>query len=408
MIKSDKYINRNIINYILLCFGIISPQQLTYDFKVINIEVPVRVFQGDKFMDNLNRDDFTLLEDGIQQNIEAVYLIKRTTIDKKDEKAQFRPNTARYFYMMFSLYEYNPKIRTAIDYFYKEVLRPEDRFMIITPRAVYNIKKEIRDNMSVDKAVDQIYKYIRKDIVIGETAYRAVLNDLKRMVGFMGIERQSAEPDSLGEEEYDAYGSGSIDEYLNKFKSDVEDLERLRNINEEKLFQFAKSLKEIDGHKIVYLFYQKEFIPKIPKNLLEILNGNQILKPIISDLFENFSRRISFNTKRLKEEYSNSEISFYFSYMTGSSGVVSLDQMQEHSEDAYSVFNEIAKATGGSTTSSANPEYLMQQASREAENYYLIYYSPKNKEFDGKYRNILVEIKNKSYRVSHKSGYYAK
>ena len=36
----------------------LASQELQHDSLVVNIEIPVRVFKGDKFVDNLSIDDF--------------------------------------------------------------------------------------------------------------------------------------------------------------------------------------------------------------------------------------------------------------------------------------------------------------------------------------------------------------
>jgi hypothetical protein len=81
--------------------------------------------------------------------------------------------------------------------------------------------------------------------------------------------------------------------------------------------------------------------------------------------------------------------------------------MIEHSEDIFGAFNEIGQATGGITTSSASPEFLFRKAGEATENYYLLYYTPKNYWADGKFHQIEVKVKGKNYRVTHRVGYFA-
>lgn len=81
--------------------------------------------------------------------------------------------------------------------------------------------------------------------------------------------------------------------------------------------------------------------------------------------------------------------------------------MEEHSEDIYSSFKEMAKASGGFVDSSTNPVPLFKKALEASENYYLLYYSPKNYEADGKFKEIRVRIKSKGHRVIHRAGYFA-
>ena len=399
----------------LLSLAAAFPQQLTYDVRVVNIEVPVRVFDGERFVDHLKLDDFEVLENGVPQKLEAVYLIKKTAIERGEApfaspegKPAFKPETARYFYLLFSVYEYNAKIPEALTYFFKNVLKAEDHLFVITPRAVYDMKKEAVGNVTLERTVDRLTKILRKDIQLGDAAYRSVLNDLKRMASIGGIEKGTADKTWEGEETFAAYGAGGLDEYLQKYRSDVEALENLRTMDQEKLLQFAESLKKIKGRKIVYIFYQKEFVPVLNKNFLTLYEGSPSVGPLIKDLFDLFNRAARIDVPRLKEVFSDPGISVYFSYLTKLASDMPNTNIAEHSEDVFKSFYEVAKATGGASSSSTNPAYLMQQASQAAENYYLLYYSPKDKAADGKFRTITVRVKTGNYRLAHLAGYFAK
>jgi len=81
--------------------------------------------------------------------------------------------------------------------------------------------------------------------------------------------------------------------------------------------------------------------------------------------------------------------------------------MREQSEDIFSAFSEMAQATGGLINSSANAVYAFEQAVDASENYYLIYYSPRNYKTDGEFNSIKVVVKNSNYRISHRAGYIA-
>jgi len=72
--------------FLVCCFSLLSlcvfSQQVAEQTVVINIEVPVRVFQNGNFVENLTIDDFEILEEGIPQRIQAVYLIKKRTVER--------------------------------------------------------------------------------------------------------------------------------------------------------------------------------------------------------------------------------------------------------------------------------------------------------------------------------------
>jgi hypothetical protein len=386
----------------LLVLFCILPQQISHEVRVINIAVPVRVFDGDKFVDSLKLEDFEVFEDGIPQKIEALYLFKKTSLERKEEQTAFRPEAARHFYLFFSMFDYDSKIPKMLDRFFAEVIRPGDDLMVITPRAAYDMKKTLLEKTPAKKIVEQLSTILKKDIQAGDAAYRSVLADLKRLAGAGGI--QSMNPESVFKDEYGSFGSGSPEEFLMKYQSDLKALESLRTIDEAKILKFGESIKKLRGQKIVFFFYQQEFVPLPP------VLKNKVDDPAspIASLFDLIDRKSQINAERIKKAYSDSSINLNFLYLSKRPVDVPFNQFMEASDDIFPPFRSIAESTGGVTASSANPEYLMRQASQAAENYYLLYYSPKNKDLDGKFKNITVRAKAGNYRLAHLAGYFAK
>jgi len=128
----------------------------------------------------------------------------------------------------------------------------------------------------------------------------------------------------------------------------------------------------------------------------------------IAELFDLIHRKSWIDADRIKKVYSDSSINLNFLFISKRPVDVPSNNFTEGSDDIFPAFTDIAKSTGGLTSSSANPDYLMQQASRTAENYYLLYYSPKVKAPDGKFRAITVRVKSGNYRIAHLAGYFAK
>ena len=104
----------------------LQAQVIRHETGVINIEVPVRVFQGGAFVDDLALSDFELYEDGRRQEIEAFYLVKKRIIERQEAAREFSPLTTRHYFIIFELGDYDPKVSEALDYFVKTVLLPGD------------------------------------------------------------------------------------------------------------------------------------------------------------------------------------------------------------------------------------------------------------------------------------------
>jgi len=296
----------------------LSGQEIQEDAIAINIEVPVRVFTKGKFVEELNLEDFEVYEDGVPQKVEALYLVKKTVIDREetelDKKSAGRiylPEVSRTFVLAFEMMDYFPKLEETLEYFFNNVFLPDDLLYVVTP--------------------------------------------LKT------------------------------------------------------LMDFRDQLKDIEGQKYVFLFYQKKVIP-VPHQI-----------PIPDDVERLW---ISFDVDRIKKAFSDSLISINFIFAT-KTDPYHMDgyrinpaeqrpdpspnslQLIDPSDEIFGAFHEMAKSTGGITESSANIASSFQRAVIASENYYLLYYSPKAYKADGKFRNIKVKVKSRNYRVTHRAGYIA-
>jgi len=127
----------------------------------------------------------------------------------------------------------------------------------------------------------------------------------------------------------------------------------------------------------------------------------------MSSLFDFFTRDKSFDVDKVKMAYSDASTSIHFLFLTERPVGIEGVRMVEHSEDIFSAFREMAIATGGLVVSSRNPAYAFQQALDASENYYLLYYRPKDYVVDGKFKEIKVRVKGKKYKVIHRAGYFS-
>ncbi len=394
---------------VLSLFWTIKAQDLQHEVTTLNIEVPVRVFDGDRFVSDLTIQDFELFEDGRPQKIDAVYLIKKAIIQRKEELKPFTPRTERHFYLFFEITEYNAKLEEAVHYFMHRVFEPEDNLTIVTPRKTYRMKSEALRMVPRQEVVRQLKNKIREDAWMGNSEYRTAMQDLVSLVrSLAGSGRGGLEVEDTGGIDFEEM---QLEEKIQFLGPLLDKLDDLRQVEQDKLLDFAAMLKEQPGQKTVFLFYQREFLPKIePKTLQTLVSMNQAAPQIqmtLASYMDLYRRDLTFNVDSVKQAYADSSIGIHFLYFTHPAENIPGLAMEEHSEDIYSAFKEMAAATGGLATSSANPEFLFQKAADAAENYYLLYYTPQSYNADGKFRNIRVRIKGSNYRVTHRAGYFA-
>ena len=401
----------------ILSLSVLSQQIFKEETLVINVEVPVRVFKDGKFVDNLSISDFQVFEDGVGQKIEAVYLIKKKIVERKEEKKKFIPQTSRNFFLFFEISDYTRRLGEAIDYFIHNVLLPGDNLFVSSPLKTYKLKEIVLESRSKEEIAKELKKLLRKDTIVGSSEYNSIIRDLTQIT--RALHAEIAGPGEYKSDEattslYDMRTGAEkekIEELLMLYAGNLSRLETLRDVDQLQLLDFAKFLKYKEGQKYVFLFYQREFLPRIDPKILGHFSGAYQDRPIIqmgfSDLSDLLRRDISFDVDLIKQAYADSSVSIHFLFISTPAEHIYGISMQEQSEDIYQAFREMARATGGFSDSSANPAYLFKNALQASENYYLIYYSPKNYQQDGKFKNINVQVKDKGFRVIHRLGYFA-
>ena len=404
------------------CFAIPLPaQNIQHETRTINIEVPVRVFKGDTFIDNLVRDDFELYEDGKRQKVEAFYLVKKRIIERQEETRAFAPRTARHFFLFFELGDYDAKIAQALDYFVKTVLLPGDNLTIVTPMKTYRMKGELFGLVGREKTYAQVIGLLRRDIQIGYSESRAILaemTDLARvMASDIRVRDAVAEAgvatlvDPLAAAPVDSLYQGALEEKLMHYGTLLERLGSLRVVDEKKLLAFAGHLKVLEGQKGVFFFYQREFVPKIDPRVVDMLmtkyNQRPDIAQSINTIFGLEKRESSLNVDIVTKAYADASASIHFLHIARPAERAEGIRMEEQSEDIFGPFLEMARATGGYAASSANIAAAMKSAVEASENYYLLYYTPVDYRPDGRFHKVTVKVRNNAYRVSHRLGYIA-
>jgi VWFA-related protein len=381
---------------IFLLAMIIFAQQIKEEAVVINIEVPVRVYKGNRFIDNLTINDFEIYEDGKAQKIEAAYLVRGRRVQKEEGKSAFIPETKkRHLVLVFEMMAYSPKVGEAVDYFIQNMIAPGDKLYVSTPIRTY----EFDLGFSVDNLKLQISQRlrdtIRSDIIKGSSEYRVLINELQE------LRRTDVSPEARETIE-SAYADAR------------EKLMGLSRMEERNLIGFAESLKKKEGQKHVFIFFQRRMAPTWGS----LTDKREVLAR--ADAFDFYNPRTYFDQQKLKRALADSSISCHFLYITekptdASSGIEMNPaedikdrvEWQDITVDFFNAFKEMARATGGIAESSTNVYSSLKKAAEASESYYLLYYAPKGYQADGKFKEIKVGVKGNKYKVLHRAGYLA-
>jgi len=412
-----------VVLYILLLAlasaGPLAAQNIQHERTAINIEVPVRVFKGDVFVDDLTIADFEIYEDGRLQSLEAVYLVKKTIIERREETKPFAPNTGRHFYLCFEMTEYDARIREALEFFVREVLIPGDELIIVTPMKTYRMKSEILGGAERNRIFNQLVGILRRDIQVGSTEYKDVIEDLQAiaqsMVSSVGL-NEAGDRSMMMAETFSSAGTvydvnTSFEEKLQIYAATLSRLETLRQADSAQFARLAEHLRSLPGKKEIFLFYQREFVPKLDPMVLGIYmsmyNDRPDIIQTVTGIFDFFRREAPLDIDSARKTYADSGAIFHFLYLTTPTPHVPGVVMHEQSEDLFLPFRELSRITGGYETSTANIAAAMRSAVAASENYYLVYYTPRDYRSDGLFRTIEVKVKGGGYRLSHRLGYIA-
>lgn len=369
-----------VLTFLILGLSI-SAQELQYESIAINIEVPVRVYDRDKFVSDLTIDDFELYENGILQTIDALYLINKTSFEKGDtrtgaqeEKKIFSPQLSRQFVLIFEVREVFDEVEKSIKHFFNNVLIPSDKLIVATPLKSYHFKEDSWKFVSKTEMADQLIKRLKKDTLLRPVDW------------------------------------GNLDDYINDGMN-IKDMEDVffgqRYIDGKNLLNIAEYLKSLPGQKNVFLFLQEELID------YAMPTGFSTVTEMMSNLdyLTNLSRIASYGdvSNKIKKAFSDSKILFNLLYIKNNKVVTSgsLFNKIDLASGMFSTFKDLSKITGGLAQTTANVAASFEKAVDASENYYLVYYTPKNYKADGKFKRIKVKVKGQKYKIIHRTGYIA-
>gem|GEM_PF-1640392 len=351
-------------------------QELQHSTGVINVEVPVRVFAGGRFIESLTIKDFELFEDGKPQKIVGLYLFKKNDLKteeapKAPEPTQAmpaapvplavpKPETARNFLLMFEVRSVMPKIDQALDYFFNNVFRKGDQITVISPMGNYRFKPDVFERASTAQVAAQIKSNLRHDIIVGALEYNSIMKEIQ---------------DYSNNPEMDPVIQGRV--ILNNIRL----IRDRMTINDAGIRKAAAAMKAQDGQNIIFIFYEKEeiVIPVSPYEDSEY--AREARRPVDYDLneikkiFSDASLTVNFiflaksRPEGVQADVSNAESWDY-------NGALSSRSTTDISGPIFQAFHEVARATGGKTETSANAMYAFKKTSEASENYYILYYSP--------------------------------
>ena len=369
------------------------------------VPVVVRVFEGDRFVPDLNLKDFVIEEGGLPLAPEALFLVRKSTIERREGRTDVQPDPSRRIVLLFQLTEYEDRISRALEFLFSKELLPTDTLDIQTPMRNYKLTAAALAAKPRDVLARELTRIVRKDIIEGGMAYNSALRDLKRYVRLIGGVGRTG----LGDTEGEVSDGTSLEQQLIQYGEHLQQMEALRLVEERKLVAFAEGMKTLNGQKLVFLIYQREFRPEISPQTVDLIVMNNQERPDIlanvETLFAGYRRPVNLNREAIIKAFADSGMSFNFLFMNRQPERVSGITMREQSEDVFRALSDAANATGGMINTSQDADASLASALKASEAYYILYYTSAIAAPPGTFINLKVSVKGKDYRVAHRAGY---
>lgn len=366
--------------------------------------ITVRVFDNDRFVSDLALADFEIEEAGMRVKPQALVLANKDLVVRREGQTGPLPDLGRRIVLLFEMTEYHGKIPEALQTLFTAELRPSDTLEIETPMRNYVLARAALASKPAATLARELADIVRRDIVEGGAAYNSAMRDLKRAVRQIGGVGRTGLSDTEGEVD----DGTSLEQNIMKYADDLQRMEALRTVDEERLTAFAGRMKGLPGRKLVFLIYQREFRPEIDSQTMDRLNmANQDRPDILAALqtaFAMYHRPVDVDRQRIVQAFADSGMDFQFLYMNREPERISGITMREQSEDVFRALTAAAEATGGVTNTGQNPAISLAQAFRATDSFYLLYYKPSTTAPPGTFINLEVKIKGRPYRVSHRLG----
>jgi hypothetical protein len=388
---------------------------------VENIEVPVRVFDGKRPVGGLTKNDFQLFLNGKKKQINGFYEVRKALAAKsgQDPQATTAENSReRLFLLLFNLNDYHQDLNSLLDIFFKEVIQPGDRLMVLTNHFFFPEWK----TADLEKTKQEVLVLLEKEIKKLRSDKVWFEGELKSMAAT--LKSRLADP---AEKSISIYPAHIYKDFFLTYQLVLEDLrDKYMNLPVDLYINIAKYLKGLDMDKWVLNFYQIGRLPLLDKfgdvgKSLEYYidlgssGGQSSGRPgfgsdsnpkeaarRLQSIYYDFQFQMKQSENAMVEDISkafvNSGATFHTMLLKPINPGFSKDFKYESVHtDSETVLKKVAQMTGGSVITSNKMKTFVKKISAREDIIYMLTYVPGRKE--KKSPKLKVTVPGKNYKV---------
>ena len=252
----------------LLCIGFIGlfgllglraqeHEKIVETVQVENIEIPVRVFNGNQPVGDLKKEDFEFFVNGKKTEINGFYETRKK-LETSESTGKDAPGeidvkmTPRLFVLIFNLSSYTQDFHDKMDLLFKRIIRPDDRVIVITNRFFLPEWEVMDPEKTKNKIIDVLDKethQLKVDLTGFEVDLKSISTTLKSR---LSDPNEGANPSSI------------LEEFFLNYQFILEDIkEKFLGIPVNQYIKISEYLKAQPMNKWVLNFYQLGRLPMI-------------------------------------------------------------------------------------------------------------------------------------------------
>ncbi|MCU0237606.1 MAG: hypothetical protein MUC72_11055 [Acidobacteria bacterium] len=371
--------------------------------QVLNIEMLVRVMKDGRPLAGLKKGDFTLLENGRKQDINGFVEVHRSIAPaaaKEKPLAEQKQPPGRLFLLFFWISESSLRADEALDYFFKDIYRENDRVILADQRRFLEIKNAAEKEKTVAEFKAGVAE-LSRDLGWEKKRFRMQIEaNLQDYIDCLKMQRKDGASPRCDPNMVIVRYEQQLREYrLQQQKPNVERLEAM-----------IRALEAVDADKWALVFFQHDALPLFDTERMK--SGNISFGGVI-DTLEKLNRDILLPLEHLpiadalRTRFIQANTQFHLLLLDSRQAPVSSEADTRFNfinplpvfSNWEETFRQITAATGGEIMDGNRmKEALVEVANRE-DVYYVLTYAPADGE--SRERRIDLRVKGEGVKVIH-------
>ncbi len=405
---------------ILLTLGLIifmsagiqaQEKKIKEEVSVLNIEVPVRVFFKDKIVDNLKKNDFSLIVNGKEREIIHFDTVRKQIETQEmalEKEKEFPP---RYFVLAVNITSFDSNVKEGIINVVDRMLRKNDSMLIFINDKSLTIK-----NFQDKKAAkEKIFDLITEESIKARTRMQLYFKQVEGEVDlarFAITLRQTSMGRNPIQMNRDIHG---VNEFLKKYLILWKDYKRRYLIPDVKSYLlFSRHLQKIPVEKWVISFYQQEMFPKIvmtgdmmrkiqtliikwqQSTNAQVLTLSRTISRLLNEIRRELSVSNGFPTEEITKIFTKVGATFHSVFINTLIASFSNEiEYQKISTDLENNLRSLTAKTGGELITSKDLKTAMDRIVKKQDIFYILTYAPKDGE---KIENLKIKVHKKKHK----------